>query len=122
MTVLLFFHVDRKEQIEKAEEKERLQKEEEEKKQREAEEEANREKSKGEKEANQEKNEVKEQVGSEEEPMESTHDDKIGVLDQVRGLVVCLSCSVIAILEFRQTCTHSHMIYIILLFSFLFLC
>ncbi|KAL6341197.1 hypothetical protein AAG906_032313 [Vitis piasezkii] len=73
---------DRKEQIEKAEEKERLQKEEEEKKRREAEEEANKEKSKADKEANQEKNEVKEQVGSEEEPMESTHDDKIGVLDQ----------------------------------------
>ena len=107
MTVLLFFHVDRKEQIEKAEEKERLQKEEEEKKRKEAEEEANKEKSKAEMGDNQEKDEVKEQVGSEEEPMENTHDE-IGVLDhdaldQVRGLVVCLSCPIIAILESKQT-------------------
>lgn len=90
MIILLFFHVDRKEQIEKAEEKERLQKEEEEKKRKEAEEEA-KEKSKVEMGANQEKTEVTKQVGSKDE-----HDD-IGLLDQVRGLVVCLSCLVIAL-------------------------
>lgn len=86
-------HADRKEQIEKAEEKERLQKEKEEKERKEAEEKANGEKNAAEEEANQEKGQAELETDNGDKPTESTHLDKIGVLDdsaadQVRLVVV----------------------------------
>ncbi|GAV76388.1 PRKCSH-like domain-containing protein/PRKCSH_1 domain-containing protein [Cephalotus follicularis] len=69
-----------KERIEKVEEKERLQKEKEEKERREAVE-ANIVKHETNEEAKQEKSEVEKKVDSENKPLESNHDDKIGLLD-----------------------------------------
>ncbi|KDP21049.1 hypothetical protein JCGZ_21520 [Jatropha curcas] len=72
---------ERKEQIEKAEEKERQQKEKEEREKKEAEEKANREKNRVEEEAQQEKVLASEKNDVEEKPAEIIDHDKIGVLD-----------------------------------------
>ncbi|KAF2303962.1 hypothetical protein GH714_025307 [Hevea brasiliensis] len=72
---------ERKEQIEKAEEKERLQKEKEENEKNEAEEKASREKGKVEEEAQQEKGGAMEKANVGDNPAESVDNDKIGVLD-----------------------------------------
>jgi protein kinase C substrate 80K-H len=71
-------HVELKEQIEKAEERERLQKEKEEKERKEAEEKATGEKSPIQKEANE--GQIEEKIDSEDKDVESAHDE-IGVLD-----------------------------------------
>ncbi|OMO81069.1 hypothetical protein CCACVL1_12616 [Corchorus capsularis] len=71
---------EHKEQIEKAEEKERLQKEKEEKEKREAEE-ALRNKTKVEEEGKVENEKVEQEASSEDKPIESTHDDSIGNID-----------------------------------------
>lgn len=73
------YYVERKEQIEKAEEKERLQKEKEEKKKREAEEALSKESEP--REAEVETDEAEHKVGSGDNPTESTHDDIIGTMD-----------------------------------------
>ncbi|KAJ9168762.1 hypothetical protein P3X46_020252 [Hevea brasiliensis] len=72
---------ERKEQIEKAEEKERLQKEKEENGKNQAEEKASREKGKVEEEAQQEKGGAMEKANVGDNPAESVDNDKIGVLD-----------------------------------------
>lgn len=72
---------ERKDEIEKAEEKERLRKEIEEKERKEAEEKANQEKSKTEQEANQGTSEAEEKTNNEEKPIESMHVDDIGTVD-----------------------------------------
>ncbi|KAM3693146.1 hypothetical protein ACJW31_08G144300 [Castanea mollissima] len=72
---------ERKDEIEKAEEKERLRKEKEEKERKEAEEKANQEKSKTEQEANQGTSEAEEKTNNEEKPIESMHVDDIGTLE-----------------------------------------
>ncbi|KAK4608179.1 hypothetical protein RGQ29_001829 [Quercus rubra] len=72
---------ERKDEIEKAEEKERLRKEIEEKERKEAEEKANQEKSKTEQEANQGTSEAEEKTNNEEKPIESMHVDDIGTLE-----------------------------------------
>ena len=71
-------HVELKEQIEKAEERERLQKEKEEKERKEAEEKATGEKSVIEREANE--GQIEEKIYNEVKDVESAHDE-IGVLD-----------------------------------------
>ncbi|KAF2305202.1 hypothetical protein GH714_003014 [Hevea brasiliensis] len=73
---------EHREQIEKAEEKERLQKEKEEREKIEAEGKANREKSGVEVEAQQEKGEAMEKSNVGDNPVERVDDDKIGVLDE----------------------------------------
>lgn len=75
------FHVERKDEIEKAEEKERLRKEIEEKERKEAEEKANQEKSKTEQGANPGTNEAEEKTNFEEKPIESMHVDDIGTVE-----------------------------------------
>ncbi|GMY16081.1 glucosidase 2 subunit beta [Fagus crenata] len=72
---------ERKEEIEKAEEKERLRKEKEEKERKEAEEKADQEKNKAKQEANQGKSEAEEKTDNEEKPIESMHADEIGLLE-----------------------------------------
>ncbi|KAL6275115.1 hypothetical protein ACE6H2_018716 [Prunus campanulata] len=72
---------ERKEQIEKAEEKERLQKEKEEQERKEAEEKANLEKTKVEEEVEHDRSEVVENSDGEQKPTESTYEDKIGILE-----------------------------------------
>lgn len=72
---------ERKDEIEKAEEKERLRKEIEEKERKEAEEKANQEKSKTEQEANQGTSEAEEKTNFEEKPIESMHVDDIGTVE-----------------------------------------
>ncbi|KAJ4838203.1 hypothetical protein Tsubulata_029612 [Turnera subulata] len=72
---------DRKEQIDKAEEKERLQKEKEEKERKEAEEKANTEASKAEDKANPESELLEDTTGSEDAHTEIIDHDKIGALD-----------------------------------------
>ncbi|XP_004294940.1 PREDICTED: glucosidase 2 subunit beta [Fragaria vesca subsp. vesca] len=72
---------ERKEQIEKAEEKERLQKEKEEQEKKEAEEKAKQEKTKADEEAKKEKFEDIEDGSAEEKPIESPHDDNVGTLE-----------------------------------------
>ncbi|XP_034220653.1 glucosidase 2 subunit beta isoform X2 [Prunus dulcis] len=72
---------ERKEQIEKAEEKERLQKEKEEQERKEAEEKANPEKTKVEEEIKHGRSEVEENSDGEHKPTESTYEDKIGILE-----------------------------------------
>ncbi|XP_008221020.1 PREDICTED: glucosidase 2 subunit beta [Prunus mume] len=72
---------ERKEQIEKAEEKERLQKEKEEQERKEAEEKANPEKNKVEEEVKHDRSEVVENSDGEHKPIESTYEDKIGILE-----------------------------------------
>jgi len=73
-------HVELKEQIEKTEEKERLQKEKEEKQRKEAEEKANGEKRAVKGGANLEKGHAEEKIDIEDKDMENKHDE-IGVLD-----------------------------------------
>ncbi|XP_031249367.1 glucosidase 2 subunit beta [Pistacia vera] len=72
---------ERKEQIEKAEEKERLQREKEEREKKEAEEKAHREKSESVEEDKQENNDVQEHASFEKKPDDSTPDDKVSVLE-----------------------------------------
>lgn len=81
MLCLFAFHPERKEEIEKAEEKERLLKEREEKEKKEAEEKANEENNKAEQETNQEIGKAEEKTYSDEKATESLHDDEIGVLE-----------------------------------------
>ncbi|KAB1227720.1 Glucosidase 2 subunit beta [Morella rubra] len=74
---------ERKEEIEKAEEKERLLKERKEKERKEAEEKANEENNKAEQETNQEIGKAEEKTYSDEKATESLHDDEIGVLEDL---------------------------------------
>lgn len=75
------FNAERKEEIEKAEEKERLQKEKEEKERKEAEEKTNKEENKAEQEGNPDNIAAVENTDSEEKPTDSMHDDEIGLLE-----------------------------------------
>lgn len=98
--LLLFcftFHAERKEQIDKAEEKERLQKEKEQKEQREAEEKSNTDKIKVEEDSKQDGH-IEEKVNNEDETVESIRNEKIGdiddsPLDQVSHLLLIFSFS-----------------------------
>ncbi|KAG2675308.1 hypothetical protein I3843_13G156400 [Carya illinoinensis] len=72
---------ERKEEIEKAEEKERLQKEKEEKERKEAEEKLNKKENKAEQEADQEIREDEDKTYSEEKPTESLHYNGVGPLE-----------------------------------------